>query len=75
VETIARRRGLDPGDIEIWFGDKVRIGQKNKITRRWARRGQEQTPCKALSWPAAQREAEIVNQSLQSRRPPRERSG
>jgi hypothetical protein len=26
-------------DIEIWFADEARIGQKNKITRRWARRG------------------------------------
>ncbi len=25
--------------IEIWFEDEARIGQKNKITRRWARRG------------------------------------
>ena len=25
--------------IEIWFQDEARIGQKNKITRRWARRG------------------------------------
>ncbi len=25
--------------IEIWFQDEGRIGQKNKITRRWARRG------------------------------------
>src|SRR3954469_2078707 len=25
--------------MEIWFGDEARIGQKNKITRRWARRG------------------------------------
>ena len=32
-------RGLDPADIEIWFADEARIGQKNKITRRWARRG------------------------------------
>ena len=39
METIARQRGLDPGDIEIWFGDETRVGQKNKITRRWARRG------------------------------------
>ena len=39
VATIARQRGLDPGDIEVWFGDEARIGQKNKITRRWARRG------------------------------------
>jgi transposase len=26
-------------DIELWFADEARIGQKNKITRRWARRG------------------------------------
>ena len=25
--------------IEIWFKDEARIGQKNKITRRWAKRG------------------------------------
>ena len=25
--------------IEIWFQDEARIGQKNGITRRWARRG------------------------------------
>jgi len=25
--------------LEIWFDDEARIGQKNKITRRWARRG------------------------------------
>src|SRR5829696_5990218 len=25
--------------IEIWFCDEARVGQKNKITRRWARRG------------------------------------
>ena len=25
--------------IEIWFQDEACIGQKNKITRRWARRG------------------------------------
>ena len=39
MATIARRRGLDRSDIEVWFGDEARIGQKNKITRRWARRG------------------------------------
>jgi transposase len=39
VETIAHERGVDPGAIEIWFGDEARIGQKNKITRRWAKRG------------------------------------
>jgi hypothetical protein len=26
-------------EIEIWFQDEARIGQKNKITRRWAPRG------------------------------------
>ncbi len=25
--------------IELWFQDEARVGQKNKITRRWARRG------------------------------------
>lgn len=25
--------------IEIWFQDEARVGQKNTITRRWARRG------------------------------------
>lgn len=24
---------------EVWFADEARIGQKNKITRRWAKRG------------------------------------
>ena len=26
-------------DVEIWWQDEARVGQKNKITRRWARRG------------------------------------
>ena len=39
LEAIARERGLDPGAIEVWFGDEARVGQKNKITRRWALRG------------------------------------
>jgi len=25
--------------IEVWFCDEARVGQKNKITRRWAKRG------------------------------------
>ena len=25
--------------IEVWFQDEARVGQKNGITRRWARRG------------------------------------
>jgi len=34
------RDGLPPRTpIEIWWRDEARIGQKNKITRRWAKRG------------------------------------
>ncbi|MBM6583838.1 IS630 family transposase [Microvirga sp. BT689] len=33
------RRAKPGGPVEIWFADVARIGQKNKITRRWARRG------------------------------------
>src|ERR1700687_1005670 len=36
---VAREKGVDVGKIEIWFADEARIGQKNKITRRWAKRG------------------------------------
>ena len=32
-------RGVEPGAIEVWFADEARIGQKNKIARRWAKRG------------------------------------
>jgi len=39
VAEIAEDKGIDPGDIEVWFADEARIGQKNKITRRWAKRG------------------------------------
>jgi hypothetical protein len=36
----AIRAQLDAGvKLEIWFQDEARIGQKNKITRRWAKRG------------------------------------
>jgi hypothetical protein len=38
LEEIARDKGVDPGAIEIWFADEARIGQKNKITRRLAKR-------------------------------------
>ena len=33
------RARKDCDTIEIWFADEARIGQKNKITRRWAKRG------------------------------------
>jgi hypothetical protein len=39
LASIARKQHVDIADIEVWFGDEARIGQKNKITRRWARRG------------------------------------
>lgn len=36
----AVRETLPPGiEIELWFQDEARIGQKNTITRRWALRG------------------------------------
>ena len=37
MAAVAEKSGGKP--IEIWFGDEARIGQKNKITRRWAKRG------------------------------------
>ena len=33
------RADIDWDKIEIWFADEARVGQKNKITRRWALRG------------------------------------
>ena len=39
MEEIAREKGVDLDAVEIWFADEARIGQKNKIARRWARRG------------------------------------
>jgi DDE superfamily endonuclease len=38
VEEIAAKQARGT-PIEIWFQDEARIGQKNKITRRWAKRG------------------------------------
>ena len=40
---IARAQGIRRSKIEIWFQDEARIGQKNKITRRWAKRGTRPT--------------------------------
>ena len=38
METI--RAGLPTGTpLELWWQDEARVGQKNKIARRWARRG------------------------------------
>jgi hypothetical protein len=39
VAEIAREKGIKPAAIEVWFADEARVGQKNKITRRWAKRG------------------------------------
>jgi DDE superfamily endonuclease len=35
----SHEKTLDCQTIEIWFADEARVGQKNKITRRWAKRG------------------------------------
>lgn len=39
MEEIAREKSVDPGAREVWFADEARIGQKNKIARRRAKRG------------------------------------
>src|ERR1700716_4268457 len=39
LDAIAREKAVDNDKIEIWFQDEARIGQKNKINRRWAKRG------------------------------------
>ena len=33
------RQAVGGKSLEIWFADEARVGQKNKITRRWAKRG------------------------------------
>ena len=35
----SRKHGIARDAVEVWFADEARVGQKNKITRRWARRG------------------------------------
>jgi hypothetical protein len=37
LEEIGQAVGGKP--LEIWFADEARVGQKNKIPRRWAKRG------------------------------------
>jgi hypothetical protein len=39
LDEIARAKAVDSDKIEVWFADEARIGQKNKITCRWAKRG------------------------------------
>ena len=38
MEDIARSEAAG-ARMGIWFQDEARVGQKNKITRRWAKRG------------------------------------
>jgi len=33
------RQAVGGKPLEIWFADEARVGQKNQITRRWAKRG------------------------------------
>jgi hypothetical protein len=38
------RAALAPGTpLEVWFQDEMRVGQKNKLTYRWARKGSRPT--------------------------------
>jgi hypothetical protein len=39
MAEIEQENSIEPATIEAWFADEARIGQKNRITRRWARRG------------------------------------
>src|SRR5450756_1876528 len=39
MDEVAHEKAVNVETIEIWFQDEARIGQKNKITRRWAKRG------------------------------------
>ncbi len=41
MAALAQEVGGKP--IEVWFSDEARVGQKNTISRRWARRGTR--PC------------------------------
>jgi hypothetical protein len=43
LDEIARGKGVEPAALEVWFADQARVGQKNKITRRWAKRGTRPT--------------------------------
>ncbi len=37
---IGIRQKIAPGiPIEVWFQDEMRVGQKNKLTYKWARKG------------------------------------
>ena len=68
---MAEVRAAHPGKrIELWWQDEARVGQKNKLTRRWARRGtrpraphDQRTAWAYLFgaiWPAEGKGAELV---------------
>ena len=46
AERVAEiRAALAPGTpLEVWFQDEMRVGQKNKLTYRWARKGSRPYP-------------------------------
>jgi len=50
LTAIARAKGIDLADLEVWFGDEARIGQKNKITRRWARLAKGSVRRSRMEW-------------------------
>jgi DDE superfamily endonuclease len=52
LDAIARAAGLDPSDVEVWFGDQARVGQKNKVTRRWARLARGSVRRSRMEWQA-----------------------
>jgi len=61
VHQLARDKAIDPAAIEVWFADEARIGQKNKITRRWARHGSRPSaPHDQRTAPSYRREAVMV---------------
>ena len=68
LDEVAHETGLGVESIEIWFQDEARIGQKNKITRRWAKRGTRRT-----ALPRDQRTASTLY--FRCRPPPKERQG
>jgi len=39
LEQIAHGKARDSSAIKVWFADEARVGQKNKLTYRWAKRG------------------------------------
>ena len=38
LTEIGREEGVEPTATEIWFADEARVGEKNKVSRLWAKR-------------------------------------